>query len=100
MKNIYIKYFVLIFLFILKEIKDKLSLFPKVIIFIKHHRIIGYFNFIFLKKKINFSNIIIVLNKILGMKIFLKYKKISPKNYNEIIKLSDYVRLKTRLLCI
>ena len=54
----------------------------------------------FLKKKINFSNIIIVLNKILGMKIFLKYKKISPKNYNEIIKLSDYVRLKTRLLCI
>ena len=34
------------------------------------------------------------------MKIFIKYKKISPKNYNEIIKLSDYVRLKTRLLCI
>ena len=34
------------------------------------------------------------------MKIFLKYKKRTPKNYNEIIKLSDYVRLKTKLLCI
>jgi len=54
----------------------------------------------FLKKKINFQNIIIILNKILGMKIFLKYKKKVPKNYKEIIKLSDYVRLKTKLLCI
>ena len=55
---------------------------------------------LFLKNKINFQKIITFLNKILGMKIFLKYKKRSPKNYKEIIKLSDYVRLKTKLLCI
>ena len=54
----------------------------------------------FLKKKINFQDIIIKLNTILGMKLFLKYKKKAPKNYNEVIKLSDYVRLKTKLLCI
>ena len=55
---------------------------------------------LFLKNKINFQKIITFLKKILEMKIFLKYKKRSPKNYKEIIKLSDYVRLKTKLLCI
>jgi len=55
---------------------------------------------LFLKNKITFQNITKYLNKILCMKIFLKYKKRTPKNYNEIIKLSDYVRLKTKLLCI
>ena len=55
---------------------------------------------LFLKNKISFKNIVKYLNKILSMKIFLKYKKRSPKNYKEIIKLSYYVRLKTRLLCI
>ena len=55
---------------------------------------------LFLENKINFQNITSLLNKVLRMKIFLKYKKRSPKNYNEIIKLSNYVRLKTRLLCI
>ena len=55
---------------------------------------------LFLKNKINFQNITIFLKKILRMKIFKKYKRRTPKNYNEIIKLSDYVRLKTKLLCI
>tara|TARA_B100001250_G_scaffold53602_1_gene41671 strand:+ start:163 stop:1326 length:1164 start_codon:yes stop_codon:yes gene_type:complete len=55
---------------------------------------------LFLQNKINFQNITIFLKKILKMKNFKKYKKITPKNYHEIIKLSDYVRLKTRLLCI
>ena len=55
---------------------------------------------LFLKNKINFQKITTFLKKILGMRIFLKYKKRSPKNYKEIIKLSDYVRLKTKLLCI
>ena len=55
---------------------------------------------LFLKNKISFQNITNYLRKILGMKIFLKYKKRSPKNYYEIIKLRNYVRLKTMLLCI
>ena len=50
--------------------------------------------------KINFIDITILIKKILRMKIFLKYKKRSPKNYNELINLSNYVRLKTRTLCI
>ena len=55
---------------------------------------------LFLEGKINFLDIVIFLKKILRMKIFLKYKKRSPKNYNELINLSNYVRLKTRTLCI
>ena len=54
----------------------------------------------FLDNRISFNNITIFLKKILSMKNFKKYKRISPKNYNEVIKLSDYVRLKTKLLCI
>ena len=55
---------------------------------------------LFLEGKISFLDIPIYLKKILRMKIFLKYKKRSPKNYNELINLSNYVRLKTRTLCI
>ena len=55
---------------------------------------------LFLEGKIKFQDIAIFLKKILRMKIFLKYKKRSPKNYNELINLSNYVRLKTRTLCI
>ena len=33
-------------------------------------------------------------------KLSIDCTKRSPKNYKEIIKLNDYVRLKTRLLCI
>jgi len=55
---------------------------------------------LFLEGKINFLDITILLKKILTMKIFLKYKNRSPKNYNELINLSNYVRLKTRTLCI
>ena len=55
---------------------------------------------LFLKNKISFQKITFFLNKILIKKNFLKYRNRSPKNYNEIIKLSNYVRLKTILLCI
>ena len=55
---------------------------------------------LFLKNKIKYLDIIFFLQKILRLKIFLKYKKRAPKNYNELIKLSNYVRLKTRSLCI
>ena len=55
---------------------------------------------LFLRGKIKFQDITFFLNKILRMKIFTKYKKRSPKNYKELINLSNYVRLKTRSLCI
>ena len=80
---------------ILNKIPKKISLYETVLVSANDQLVD-----LFLKNKINFQKITTFLKKILGMKIFLKYKKRSPKNYKEIIKLSDYVRLKTKLLCI
>ena len=55
---------------------------------------------LFLKKKIKFLEISKYLKIILKMNYFQKYKKKIPKNYNDLIKLSNFVRLKTRALCI
>ena len=49
---------------------------------------------LFLKKKIRFINIHRELFKFIKLKEFTKYKKISPKNIQDIIKLNYYVRLK------
>ena len=46
----------------------------------------------FLKKKIKYNEITKILLKFIKQKKFNKYKKISPKKLNDIIKLSDYVR--------
>ena len=54
----------------------------------------------FLEKKIKFSDISKALIKISKIKAFLKYKSKTPKNINEIIKLSDYVRLKLSTMSI
>ena len=48
----------------------------------------------FLNKKINFREISSKLLKVLKKKEFLKYKKIYPKNVNDILFLSNYVRSK------
>ena len=80
---------------ILKMITKKITLFETVFVSANDELVD-----LFLKGKINFLDIVIFLKKILRMKIFLKYKKKSPKNYNELINLSNYVRLKTRTLCI
>ena len=80
---------------ILNKIPKKISLYETVLVSANDQLVD-----LFLKNKISFQKITTFLKKILGMKIFLKYKKRSPKNYKEIIKLSDYVRLKTKLLCI
>ena len=55
---------------------------------------------LFLNGKINFNDITRYLRQITKMKFFSKFKNRSPKNYNELIKLSNFVRLKTRSLCI
>ncbi len=80
---------------ILKMITKKITLFETVLV-TANDQLVD----LFLEGKINFLDITIFLKKILRMKIFLKYKKRSPKNYNELINLSNYVRLKTRTLCI
>ena len=80
---------------ILNMIKKKITLFETVLVSANDQLVD-----LFLEGKINFLDITIFLKKILRMKIFLKYKNRSPKNYNELINLSNYVRLKTRTLCI
>ena len=80
---------------ILNKIPKKISLYETVLVSANDQLVD-----LFLKNKISFQKITFLLNKILIKKNFLKYKNRSPKNYNEIIKLSNYVRLKTRLLCI
>jgi len=80
---------------ILKNIPKNISLYETVLVS-ANDQLVN----LFLKKEITFDKITFFLNKILKKKIFLKYKNRLPKNYNEIIKLSNYVRLKTKLLCI
>jgi len=80
---------------ILKMVTKKITLFETVLVSANDQLVD-----LFLEGKINFLDITIFLKKILRMKIFSKYKKRSPKNYNELINLSNYVRLKTRTLCI
>ncbi len=50
---------------------------------------------LFLKGKINFTDIQKKLFNIINQKEFSKYKNISPKNVRDIIKLNNYVHLKT-----
>ena len=55
---------------------------------------------LFLAKKITFNHISIILLKMSKMYKFLKYKKIKPKNIDQIIKLSNYVSLNVDNLVI
>ena len=55
---------------------------------------------LFLNKKISFNDIFKNLLKILNLKSIKKLKKIVPKNYKEISKINDFVRLKTLKLSI
>ena len=80
---------------ILKMVTNKNSLFETVLVSANDQLVD-----LFLEGKIKFQDIVFFLKKILRKKIFLKYKKKSPNNYNELINLSNYVRLKTRTLCI
>ena len=55
---------------------------------------------LFLEKKIKFIDISKNLLKIINLPEFKKYKKIAPKNINEIVKLNDYVSLKTNSISV
>ena len=80
---------------ILNLIKQKISLHETILVS-SNDELVN----MFLEKKIKYKDILVYLNKILRMNTFLKYKKKQPKNYRELIKLSNFVRLKTRSLCI
>jgi 1-deoxy-D-xylulose-5-phosphate reductoisomerase len=79
--------------FILTKILDKIpsysSLFETILITIN-----DYFVYKFLKKEINFERMIFLIYKYVNFKKFQKYKKIKPKNVDDIYRLRNYVSIK------
>ncbi len=80
---------------ILKQISNKNTLFETIVVSANDELVNLY-----LQNKIKFNEIYLNLFKIISLKEFSKYKRKSPKNINEINKLHNYVRLKTKSLCI
>ena len=87
LKKIDVKKFPMVKL--LKLINNKHSLYDTVIVSANDTLVE-----LFLKKKISFLDIQKKLFTTIKHKEFIKYKKISPKNTNQIVDLNDYVRLK------
>ena len=54
----------------------------------------------FLDGKIKFLDIERSLKRVINLREFNKFKHISPTSVNQIIKLSEYVRLKTQSLSV
>ena len=80
---------------LLKNISNKVSLYETVLVSANDELVQ-----LFLDGKVNFIDVTRLLRRIMNMNIFLKYKKRTPKSYNELIKLSNFVRLKTKLLSV
>ena len=80
---------------ILNYIPKKNTLFETIIISANDELV-----YLFLNGKIKFLDIVKKLIYIIKLKEFNKYKSISPKNFNEIKILNNYVRLKVNSLCI
>ena len=80
---------------ILSILPNKCSLFETVIVSANDTLVKN-----FLEGKIKFNDISILLFKITNNLEFRKYKKISPKSVEDIIKLKEYVSSKTNLMCI
>ena len=78
---------------ILNLLPNKISLFETILI-TANDEIVK----LFLNKKIKFIEIVPLINKIIKLKIFIKYKKISPKSLNNITILSKFVRFKIQSL--
>ena len=80
---------------ILKKMPNKDSLFETVLVS-ANDKLVD----LFLNKKITFNQISTILLKIIKMKEFSKFRKLKPKNIDEIIKLNNYVSLKIENLAI
>ena len=76
---------------LLKLIPKKISLFETVLVSANDHLVRSY-----LKKQINYQNLIDKLDKILKLKEFVNLKKVSPKKITDIINLDEYVRFKIK----
>ncbi len=77
------------FVRILEKMSKYSSLFETILITVN-----DYFVYKFLKKDISFEKMIFLINKFVNFKKFQKYKKIKPKNVEDIYRLRDYVSSK------
>ena len=80
---------------LIKELPKNSSLFETILITIN-----DYLVYKFLDSKINFQELIKLINKITNLKEFQKFKKIKPRNIKQIYNLRDYVHLKLDALGI
>ena len=80
---------------ILDHLNNKHSLFETIIVS-ANDKLVE----LFLNDKIHFTDISKKLLKIITNKNFAKYKRIAPKNINQIHKMNEYVRFKIESLSI
>ena len=80
---------------ILNLLPSKTSLFETVLVAANDQLVDLYLN-----KKITFNEISKNILKLMSKKEFLRYKKIKPKNIQDIHTLSKYVHLKVKSLCV
>ena len=80
---------------ILKKLPDKNSLYETVLLSIN-----DYLVFKFLEESISFKKLMNLIIKWSSLKEFQKYKKIKPKNINQIYRLRNYVSLKIKSFSI
>ena len=74
---------------LLNKLPNHTSLFETVLITTN-----DYLVFKFLEKKINFQKLIKLIDRISNFKEFQKFKRIKPKNIDDIYEVRDYVSLK------
>ena len=80
---------------LLNKLPESPSLFETVLITVN-----DFLVYKFLDKKINYQDLIKLIQKISNLKEFQRFKKIKPKNLKEIYNLRDYVHLKLDTLGI
>ena len=80
---------------ILKNLKNEDTLFETLLVSVNDELVDQ-----FLKNKISFDNISIMLRKIIKYKIFVKYGSKKVNNLAQIEKLNEFVRLKTKSLSV
>ncbi len=80
---------------LLKKLPNQTSLFETILITVN-----DFFVYKFINNEINFNNLVFNINKFSNLREFQKYKKIMPKNVDDISRLRNYVSLKLNTLGI
>ncbi len=80
---------------VIKNLSSKLSLFETILVSVNDELVKFY-----LSDKIKFNDLSKYFFKLISLKEFQKYKKISPDKIEKILKLNKYVRLKIKAMSI